>query len=514
MQESTNTKRIAKNTLMLYLRQILVMLVSLYTVREVLNALGAEDYGIYNVVAGIVVFFTFVNYAMASGTQRFLNFFLGKGDKKKLQEVYSASLLLHLAIVTLFIVLAETVGLWFIITKLNIPSERHFAAVWTYQLAVLTTVWGIMRIPYHSVVIAYEKMSFFAQLSVMEAILKFGIALLLRIGRWDKLIFYSVLLCLVSFIMLIAYKLYCNKYFDIAHFVQPQRRQLVGEIASFSGWSLLGGVANVSCTQGTNVVLNMFTNVSLNAAMGIANQVNSAVYGFVGNFQTAFNPQIVKSYADGEKDYFIKLICQTAKLSFFLLLFMVVPLYINADFVLNIWLKNVPEYSVAFVRLILIWSLIDSLNGPLWMSIQATGDIRNYQIIVSILIFANLPLSILAFYFGANPLWILYIRIGLNIVITFWRVFFLRKRIDLPAMQFIFDIIIKCTLVALSSFFISYLCSTFFAGIKGFFITCIVSVVFNLFFILLLGMRASERALFFSAISSFFKNIFYFIVEK
>lgn len=492
MQESTNTKRIAKNTLMLYLRQILVMLVSLYTVREVLNALGAEDYGIYNVVAGVVVFFTFVNYAMASGTQRFLNFYLGKGDKKKLQEVYSASLLLHLAIVTLFIVLAETVGLWFIITKLNIPSERHFAAVWTYQLAVLTTVWGIMRIPYHSVVIAYEKMSFFAQISIIEAILKFGIALLLRIGKCDKLIFYSVLLCFVSFMMFIAYKLYCNKYFDIAHFVQPQRRQLVGEIASFSGWSLLGGVANVSCTQGTNIVLNMFTNVSVNAAMGIANQVNSAVYGFVGNFQTAFNPQIVKSYADGEKDYFIKLICQTAKLSFFLLLFMVVPLYINADFVLNIWLKNVPEYSVAFVRLILIWSLIDSLNGPLWMSIQATGDIRNYQIIVSVLIFANLPLSILAFYFGANPLWILYIRIALSIITTFWRVFYLNKKINLPILYFIVQIVFRCLLVAGISFTVSYYVGFIFTDVAHLIVSSVVSVVSVFVLGLFIGLNKSE----------------------
>ena len=375
-----STKRIAKNTLMLYFRQILILLVSLYTVRVVLNTLGAEDYGIYNVVAGVVVLFSFVNNAMATATQRFLNYSLGENDKKKTQEVYSASLIVHLGIAAIFVLLAETVGLWFVSNKLNIPEARRAATAIVYQFTIITTVFNILRVPYNAVIIAYEKMSFFAWLSILESLLKLAIVFLLVLSGIDRLVFYAFLMTAVALIILCFYKLYCNRTFEIARYSKVTDISLVKKILSFSGWSLFGAVANVANSQGTNIVLNMFTNVTVNAAMGIANQVNSAVYSFVGNFQTAFNPQIVKSYAEGKKEYFIDLVFRTAKVSFLLLNFMVVPLLLNAEIVLHIWLKSIPEYTIHFVQLILIWSLIDSWNGPLWMSVQATGNIRKYQI--------------------------------------------------------------------------------------------------------------------------------------
>lgn len=493
----SSTKRIAKNTLMLYFRQILIMLVSLYTVRVVLNTLGAEDYGIYNVVAGVVVLFSFVNNAMASATQRFLNYSLGENDLKKTQEVYSASLLVHLCIAVIFILLAETVGLWFVINKLNIPELRKTATAIVYQLTIITTVFNILRVPYNAVIIAYEKMSFFAWLSVLEVVLKLMIVFLLGLSGMDRLVFYAFLMTTVALVILFCYKIYCNRTFNIAHYRKITDTALVKKILSFSGWSLFGAVANVANSQGTNIVLNMFTNVTVNAAMGIANQVNAAVYSFVGNFQTAFNPQIVKSYAEGKKEYFIDLVFRTAKVSFLLLNFMVVPLLLNAEIVLHIWLKSIPEYTIHFVQLILIWSLIDSWNGPLWMSVQATGNIRKYQILISLFIFLNLPFSIIAFLLGARPEWVLIIRIGINVFNTFWRICFLHKQITLPRMRFITDVLFRCVCVFVCSY-----CATFFLGtffyknvIVYFFVTCVSSVLINFIISLYMGFNSLERSM-------------------
>ncbi len=490
----SNSSRIAKNTLALYFRQILIMLVSLYTVRVVLNVLGAEDYGIYNVVAGVVVLFSFVNNAMATSVQRFLNFYLGKNDTEKTQNVYSASLVIHGIICLIFIILAETVGLWFVNAKLNIPGWRNTAAFWCYQAAVITTLANIMRVPYNAVIIAYEKMSFFAGLSVVEAVLKLAVVFLLKITPLDKLIFYSFLLAAVSFIILAVYKFYCNRNFEIAHYKKVQDRGLGKELVSFSGWSLFGAVANVANSQGTNIVLNIFTNVTVNAAMGIANQVNAAVYSFVSNFQTAFNPQLVKSYAAGEKEEFQKLVNRSAKFSFYLLWLIVLPVYANCDFLLSLWLKNVPQYSVGFVRLVLIFSLIESLNGPLWISIQATGKICAYQIIIGMINILNLPFSITAFCLGANPYWILYIRIALNCFAFAIRVLLSKKYFGLSVRLFLRDSVLIPVFIAAVSAFLTFLCGKMILrSVSQFFATCVVSFFVSGILIFFVGMKAVER---------------------
>lgn len=491
--EQNTTKRIAKNTLMLYFRQILIMIVSLYTVRVVLNTLGAEDYGIYNVVAGVVVLFSFVNNAMATATQRFLNFNLGKEDTEKTQQTYSSSLLIHIGIALIFVILAETVGLWFVNSKLNIPLERHSAAMWCYQFSIITTVFNILRVPYNAVIIAYEKMSFFAWVSIVEAVLKLLVVYLLIISPFDKLVAYVILLTLVSIIILFCYKIYCNKKFEIAHYKKVNDYSLVKEILGFSGWSLFGATANVANQQGTNIVLNMFTNVTVNAAMGIANQVNSAVYSFVSNFQTAFNPQLVKSYAAGEKEVFDRLIVRTSKYSFMLLWFVVLPLTLNLDFILQIWLKNVPEFSVGFVKLILIYSLLDAINGPLWLAVQATGVIKKYQIIVSFLIFTNLPLSIVAFMLGANPCWILYIKIILSCVITVFRLIYLNVTQCFSVKKYIKNVLLPMIGIIVLSYMISGFCSSFFKGLKYFFVSCVISVMVNILLFFFVGINRKEK---------------------
>ena len=493
MSEESNTKRIAKNTLMLYFRQILIMLVSLYTVRVVLNTLGAEDYGIYNVVAGVVVLFSFVNNAMATSTQRFLNFNLGKEDTEKTQQTYSASLLIHIGIALIFVILAETVGLWFVNTKLNIPLERHSAAMWCYQFSIVTTVFNILRVPYNAVIIAYEKMSFFAWVSIVEAVLKLLVVYLLIISPFDKLVAYVILLTLVSIIILFCYKIYCNKKFEIAHYKKVTDYSLVKEILGFSGWSLFGATANVANNQGTNIVLNMFTNVTVNAAMGIANQVNNAVYSFVSNFQTAFKPQLVKSYAVGENEEFNNLIIRSAKFSFYLLWIIVLPLTLNLDFVLQIWLKNVPDFSIGFVKLILLYSLFESINGPLWLAVQATGKIKKYQIIVSCLIFSNLPLSIIAFSLGANPYWVLLIRIILECFITMFRLLYLNKTQKFSIGSYLKNVMIPVLVVMIVSFIITSLLSSCFSGLVFFFISCAISVIVNILLVWLVGINKNER---------------------
>lgn len=490
----SNSTRIAKNTIALYFRQILIMLVSLYTVRVVLATLGVEDYGIYNVVAGVVVLFSFVNSAMATSVQRYLNFYIGKNDAEKTQAVFSKSLIIHGFICLIFILLAETAGLWFLNSKLNIPEERTGAAFWCYQAAVFTTLINIMRVPYNAVIIAYEKMKFFAGLSIVEALLKLGVVFLLVLSPLDKLVSYSFLLTVVALLIFAAYKFYCNKNFETAHYKKSSDRDLGKELVSFSGWSLFGAVANVANSQGTNIVLNIFTNVTVNAAMGIANQVNAAVYSFVSNFQTAFNPQLVKSYAAGEREEFSSLIFRTSKFSFLLLWIIVLPFSLNLGTVLTLWLKNLPDYSAGFVQLILIYSLIDALNGPLWTAVQARGNIKSYQIIVSLLIFGNLPVSIIAFLLGANPYSVLIIRIALGIVITVFRIVYLRKNMELKGSSFLINVILRCFLVMALSFVLVKLFVFKLNGLGYFVVSCVLSVVFCGGLSFFLGFNKNERA--------------------
>ena len=505
----TNTSRIAKNTLMLYFRQILILLVSLYTVRVVLAELGAEDYGIYNVVAGAVVLFTFVNNAMASATQRFLSFSLGKGDLEQTREVFTAGFAIHLTIALLFVLAAETAGLWFVETKLNIPEARKSAASAVYQFTIAATVFNIIRVPYHALIIAHERMGFFAGVSVVEALLKIAVAFLLGASPVDKLSFYAFLLAAVALVILLCHAAFCMRSFASARLKKPRDKKFAREMISFSGWSLFGATANMANSQGTNIVLNLFTNVTVNAAMGIANQVNAAVYSFVSNFQTAFNPQIVKSWAAGDQSGFFRLIYLSSKVSFFLLWFFALPLYLNADVVLRVWLGDVPRYSVEFVQLILIYSLVDSLNGPMWMSIQAAGNIKFYQIAVSVLIALNLPLTVFAFLLGAHPEWLLYIRILLALITTVWRVFFLRKRIDLSVRQFFLGVLFRCVCVSV----ISFLISSWIWEIRisdsliHFLFSCISSIFISIICILSFGLSCQERnALFLFLLKRFKKS--------
>jgi len=453
----SNTTRIAKNTLMLYFRQFVIILINLYTVRVVLEILGIEDFGIFNVVGGVVVLFTFLNNAMTSATQRFLNFTLGQDDTEQARNVFSVSIIIHALIAVAVVILAQTVGLWFFFNVLTIPLERQTAAFFVYQFSVASTVINVMQVPYRATIIAYEKMSFFAWLSIVEAVLKLSIVFLLPVILFDKLLVYAFLVCITGIIIYLIHKVYCNRTFETAHFRYCRNKELFWQLLGFSGWSAINGAATIGRDQGSNILLNIFHSITMNAVMGIATQVNSAVFRFVSNFQTAFSPQMIKSYSVGDYDYFMTLIFRTVKISWSLLFFLVLPLSINADFVLQIWLNNVPEYTGIFVKLILLCSLVDgAIAGPLTVAIRATGDIKKYQLIISCFIFANLPLSLFSLWLGFSPVWILIIRATLSVLMLVWRISFLGIKIKLPVKDFYCNVIIPMSVITGLSFFITF----------------------------------------------------------
>jgi len=471
------------------------MLVSLYTVRVKLGILGIEDYGIYEVAGGIVVLFTFLNGAMTSATQRFLNFAIGQNDTEQARNVFSISFIIYILIAVLVVILAETAGLWFFYNWLNIPPERQAAAFVVYQFSVVATIMGILQIPYRAIIIAYEKMSFFALLSIFEAAFKLGIVFLLSIILFDKLKVYALLVSIVALIIFLIYKIYCNRMFTISHFRYCKEKDLFRQLAAFSGWSVFGQFAGVCGRKGINILINIFHGVTMNAAMGIAMQVNAAVYTFVSNFQTAFKPQIIKSYAAEDNDYFMRLIFRSSKVSYYLLFFFVLPLYINADFVLMIWLKNVPEYSVIFTQLMLLHSLEIAVSGPLVMAIQATGKIKKYQLIASCLIFANLPLSFLFLHLGFSPAWVLIIKIALNAVTFLWRIFYLREMVNLPVIAFLHDVIIPIIIITGISSLVIYYISSFFIDWAKLLLSCVISTLCIGTLVYIFGINKQEKIL-------------------
>ena len=436
-----NNKRIAKNVIFLYLRMFLMMAVTLYTSRVILQTLGVEDFGIYNVVAGIVVLFSFLNSAMAIASQRFLSFALGKDDDKEVQRVFSMSLTSHIAIASIVLLVAETVGLW-ILYRMNFPEERLYAVGWVYQFAILTCIVQILRVPYNASIIAYERMSFYAWVSIVEGILRLLIVFLLVAYDGDKLIFYSFLLFSVTLLVNISYKLYCNKTFQTTRYRFFWDTNLFKKFLSFSGWSLAGSLANVGAQQGLNIILNIFCGVLVNAAVGISNQVMGAVGQFLGNFQTAFNPQLVKSYAVGDKDYFMNLIFKSSKFSYYLMLIISLPILINTEFFLHVWLGEVPGYATTFSQLMIIYLLFDAISGPLWISVQATGKIKNYQLLMAVLILLNLPFTYIVLYLGYSPIYVFVGRVIINIITLIARIFYLRPLINLPARKYVTQVLL------------------------------------------------------------------------
>lgn len=447
---NSNNKRVAKNTLFLYFRMILIMLVTLYTSRVILAQLGISDYGVYNVVGGVVTMFAFLNNCMTTSTQRFMTFELGRGDIKRLKDVFAASLNIHATIAVVIVLLAETVGLWLVNNKLVIPEDRMTAANYVYQFAILSFCINIIQVPYNAVLIAHEKMNVYAYISIIEVCLKLGIVYLLVVCPFDKLIVYAILLFCVQFIIRSIYQLYCRRHYEESRFRLFWDKDLYRQMTGFAGWNLFGSIAWLLRDQGVNIILNLFFGPVINAARGVAMQVSSAVMGFISNFQVALNPQITKNYANGNLPEMEKLTYLGIKFSFIILFLLAFPLALNIDYVLHLWLEEVPEYTGLFVTLILIDALSGNLFGiPLMTSLSATGKIRNYQVTVSLVILFIVPVGYVALKMGYDAAAVFYISIIFTLLSGFVRFLFCRSQLGYSMRRMTSKVLIPiCFMVA------------------------------------------------------------------
>lgn len=442
-----NNKRIAKNTLLLYVRMLFMMTISLYTSRIVLNSLGVEDFGIYNVVGGVVAMFSVLSGSLSAAISRFITYELGIGNKKKLKNIFSSAVTIQFAIGIIIIFLTETIGIWFLNTKMNIPTERMTAANWVLQFSVATFIINLISIPYNAAIIAHEKMSAFAYISIIEAIGKLVIAYLIAISPIDKLIFYAILIFIVAFIVRLTYGYYCKRHFEECTYHYIWDKNLLKQMFVFAGWNFIGASATVLRDQGGNIAINLFCGPTVNAARGIAFQINTAIQSFVQNFMTALNPQITKSYASGNHKYTITLIYQGARFSFYMLLLLSLPVLVNTSFLLELWLKIVPQHTVLFVQLALIFTMSESVSGPLITAMLATGNIKNYQIIVGGLNLMNFPLSYMLLKIGYGPEIVFIIAIIISQCCLFARLCILREMIELSAMDYIKKVILNLIIV-------------------------------------------------------------------
>ena len=375
-REQSSNRRIAKNTLALYVRMFLTMVVGLYTSRVVLATLGVEDYGVYGVVGGITSMLGFLNASMSGATSRFLTFELGRGDKKRLENTFSSAMIVHMGIAAVVLVLAETVGLWFLCHKLVIPPERMTAAHWVYQLSILSSMLAITQVPYNATIIAHENMNVYAYVEILNSVLKLLIVYLLTIGDFDKLILYAVLMLAVSVTVMMTYRIYCVRHYSEAHFHWVWDKTYLKPLLSFSGWNIYGNFGSIASSQGINFVINAFLGVAVNAAVGIATTVSGIVNMFASNAMMAFRPQITKLYAKGDVLEMQRLTRLAFKIISFLYLVVAIPVFLECEFILSVWLVKVPQYAVVLCQTILISIFFEILRYIVIINIHASGNVR------------------------------------------------------------------------------------------------------------------------------------------
>lgn len=458
MQDTTsNNKRIAKNTIMLYIRMFISMVVGLYTSRVVLATLGVEDYGIYGVVGGVVGMMGFLNASMSGATSRFLTFELGKGDRERLAKTFSSALIVHIAIAIVVLILAETVGLWFLSNKLNIPAERMQAAHWVYQLSILSAMFGITQVPYNAAIIAHEKMDVYAYVEILNVSLKLLIVYLLCIGNFDKLILYASLMLAVSILIMMVYRIYAIRQFPEAHFHWIWDKTYLRPILSFSGWDLYGNACVIARQQGTNFLINIFYGVVYNAASGIATTVQGTISGLAFNIILAFRPQIIKQYAKGNVEDMSKLVGNAVCFTTILFGCMSIPLILETHYIMKAWLGVIPEKSEIFCQILLIASFLGLLNNIWNTCIHATGKIKEISIFSGTFFLISLPIIYVVFQFKA-PVESAYLVFILSIVfVNVSNLLIIKKEIPKLKLNFVFLNYIKVIIVLMASYYITSL---------------------------------------------------------
>ena len=429
---SSNTKgnrRIAKNTFVLYIRSVVVMLITLYTSRIVLRELGVEDYGLYNVIGGVVALFAFLRTSLTKSTQRFLNTEM-VNPHGRLNETFCTSLNIHIVIAVVAFILAETIGVWFLNTYIQIPEGREYAANVVFQSTVLSLLTTIVSVPYNAEIIAHEDMGYFAFTSIVDALLKLGIAFFLVLGLGDKLITYGYLIACISLLNFLMYYIFCKKKYIESAYHRIFDKSLIREMLSYTTWTIVGQFAIIGTNQGNNILMNMFHSVTANASMGVAHQVNGAIVSLTSNFQTAFNPQITKSYAAKDFENLRKLVYTTSKISFSLLLVASLPIAYNIDFILDIWLVKVPEYAGVFCVWVLVNTILNALSAPLNFSVLSSGKIKWFQIVTSIVFLSDLVVLYALFSIGSPAVAALWVKVSIMVVILFVRIYFAHREVE------------------------------------------------------------------------------------
>ncbi|MBQ1938534.1 MAG: lipopolysaccharide biosynthesis protein [Bacteroidales bacterium] len=427
MQDKQNQPkgvRIARNAILLYVRMLVLLFVGLFTSRVVLSALGVEDFGVYTAVGGIVVLFSVLTTAVSNAISRFMSFQLGKGDMLRLKEVFGVSRVMLVLLCVLLLILTETLGLWFLQNCMNIPAERMTAATWVLQCSMGIMMVNLLAIPYNALLISREKMDVFALVSIVEGVLKLAVAYLLYLSSHDKLVTYALLMLAVALIVRSLYSIYCKKNYAESRFslrFTASSSGLVKEMFSFAGWNTLGSATLLVNTQGINILQNVFFGVLVNAGRGIAMQVEGIFKQFASNIMLAFNPQIVKSYANGDLRYCYLMVQRASKFTYLVQVLLAIPIWIECEYLLHLWLGQVPDYAVTFVRLAILCTLVDMSSNALFQLIQASGKIRKYSLLSSLLALTVFPLSWWAYQAGASPESSYWIFAGIYSLIFIWK---------------------------------------------------------------------------------------------
>lgn len=504
MSQKYNNKRIAKNTMFLYMRMFLLLFVGFYTTKIILETLGINDFGLYNVIAGFVAMISFVNTSISNSIQRFLNFEIGKGENGNVNRYFTVALMTQLIIAGAFVVLAETIGLWFINNKLCIPDNRYFAANFVYQASIITIVLKIFQSPFQAMVIAKEKMEFYAYQSLIEVFLQLGIAFLLGWISNHKLEIYSVLLLFITICIFICNVIY-SKSIQNNLSIKPTYDSIVfKEVFSFCGWNLFGSASGVLTNQGINVLMNVFFGVTINAARGIASQVYSGVQKFIANFQLAMNPQIVQSYACGDKERYLKLCYTNFKVSVYLMWIIVLPLVVCCQDVLDLWLgDNYPKQTLIFVDLVLLTGIVEALGSSISVPLYATGNIKEYQIVVSIVRMLSLPIAYVAYKMGYPAESSMLIILIVDILAQILRVYIWTKMVKINPIDYVKIIVLPLIITMLITSFFSYLMSSYFileSKLLKITSVTIFTLIINTPTILLIALSVNERKIVIQAV--------------
>lgn len=502
MSNKDNSKRIAKNTLYLFFRMFLVLAVGLYTSRVVLETLGVEDYGLYNVVGSVVVLFAFLQQALNNATYRYLAYGIGQGNLDSLRNTFSMAINAHLILVGIIFLLSETFGLWFLHNKLIIPEDRMYAANFAFQMSILCCCVNIIKTPYNSSIIAHEKMNFYAYTSIIEVVLKLLIVFLLQKGNYDKLMLYSFLTLVVMVIMLLWYYVQCKHSFSECRYQKHWDSSLIANMVRYSGLSIIVNMVDVCVNQSIVFFFNIFFGLVANAALGIANQVNSQLTSFLDSFTQSYGPQIIKSYASGDKTYFMKLIFSSSKFSYYLLLLVSLPVMLNIDFILELWLKNPPENTGMFFGVIILYSLVDAYSAPLWTGVHATGNIKVHQIIMASIKVLNIPLAYLLLKLGCPAWTAIILKVVLNIICSIARPCYVHKLYGLPLLRYFREVLgviyFTTALIVPIPFYVATLMQD---GWNKLFATSVIFMVISLPVMYYVGLNSMEKQLLVNAVS-------------